>query len=71
MVIPTQDVNDNERVILDLVFRKNVISRKDVEEVLAISQSMAGRIIKQLVDKAVLVSVGSGRNKKYMRANGE
>ena len=71
MVIPAQDVNDNERVILDLVFRKNVISRKDVEEVLAISQSMAGRIIKQLVDKAVLVSVGSGRNKKYMRANGE
>ena len=71
MVIPTQDVNDKERVILDLVFRKNVISRKDVEEVLAISQSMAGRIIKQLVDKAVLVSVGSGRNKKYMRANGE
>lgn len=71
MVIPTQDVNDNERVIVDLVFRKNVISRKDVEEVLAISQSMAGRIIKQLVDKAVLVSVGSGRNKKYMRANGE
>ena len=71
MVIPTQDVNDNERVILDLVFRKNVISRKDVEEVLAISQSMAGRIIKQLVDKAVLIPVGSGKNRKYMRTNGD
>ena len=71
MVIHPQDVNDSEKVVLDLVYRKNAIGRKDVEEALAISQTMAGRIIKQLVDKAVLVSVGSGRNKKYMRANGE
>ena len=71
MVTSAQDANDSERVILELVYRKNVIDRKDVEEILAISQSMAGRIIKQLVDKAVLVPVGSGRNRKYMRANGE
>ena len=71
MVIPAQDVNDSEKVVLDLVYRKNAIGRKDVEEALAISQTMAGRIIKQLVDKAVLVSVGSGKNRKYMRANGD
>ena len=71
MVTSVQAANDSERVILELLYRKNVIDRKDVEEVLAISQSMAGRIIKQLVDKAVLIPVGSGRNRKYMRANGE
>ena len=70
MVIPPQDVNDSEKVVLDLVYRKNAIGRKDVEEALAISQTMAGRIIKQLVDKAVLVAAGSGKNRKYMRANG-
>ena len=70
MVIHPQDVNDSEKVVLDLVYRKNAIGRKDVEEALAISQTMAGRIIKQLVDKAVLVAAGSGKNRKYMRANG-
>ena len=71
MVIHPQDVNDSEKVVLDLVYRKNAIGRKDVEEALAISQTMAGRIIKQLVDKAVLVAAGSGKNRKYMRANGD
>ncbi|WP_211289511.1 hypothetical protein SPSIL_054030 [Sporomusa silvacetica DSM 10669] len=52
---------------MKLVDKKKVIGRKDVEEALAISQTMAGRIIKQLVDKNILVSVGGGRNRKYIR----
>ena len=67
ITLPVHDVNDSEKVILKLVDKKKVIGRKDVEEALAISQTMAGRIIKQLVDKNILVSVGGGRNRRYIR----
>jgi ATP-dependent DNA helicase RecG len=69
--LSTHDTKDSKKIILDLVYKKKAIVRKDVEDALAISQSMAGRILKQLVDMNVLIAVGNGRNRKYIRPHGE
>lgn len=59
--------SDHEKVILELFEHKDNIIRKDVEKVLSISQTMAGRLLKQLVDKEVLKTVGSGKKIKYVQ----
>lgn len=59
--------NDNEKVILEFVEKKGAIARKDVEGLLSISQTMSGRLLKQLVEKNMLKIVGSGKKIKYVR----
>lgn len=59
--------SDNEKVILEILEHKDAIIRKDVENVLSISQTMAGRLLKQLVDKKALKAVGSGKKTKYVQ----
>jgi len=58
--------NDNERIVLNLFTNKYSIVRKDVEAVLTISQTMAGRILKGLVDKRGIRIVGGGKNTRYV-----
>ncbi len=74
IVLPNRNVllrqdalNDNEKLIMELADKKDAISRKDVEALLSVSQTMAGRLLKQLVEKKMLKAVGSGRKTKYMR----
>lgn len=67
VVLQNEDFNTNEKIILGLLEGKKVISRKDIEEVLSISQTMAGRLLKQLVEKNILECIGTGRNTKYVR----
>ena len=45
---------------------KSYITRKDVERELGISQTMAGRIVKQLVEKEQISVMGSGANTRYI-----
>lgn len=75
IVLPNRNVllqqdalNNNEKVILEVIEKKGTIVRKDVEEVLSISQTMAGRLLKQLVEKKIVKAVGNGRKTRYMRA---
>ena len=60
-------INDNERVILDLFKQKSFVVRKDVEAVLAVSQTMAGKILKGLVDKREIRVIGGGKNTRYVK----
>ncbi|WP_145097563.1 MarR family transcriptional regulator [Sporomusa sp. KB1] len=55
------------RFILKLIEQQGSIVRKDIEAALSISQTMAGRLIKQLVDKGLIAEVGSGKKTKYIR----
>ncbi|MBP2660852.1 MAG: putative transcriptional regulator [Firmicutes bacterium] len=59
-------VNDDEKIILKLIEQQDSIVRKDIEAALSISQTMAGRLIKQLVDKGLIAVVGRGRKTKYI-----
>lgn len=67
-VMANEDLNESERIIAQLVAQRKFIQRKDVEEALAISQTMAGRIIKKMIEKGMLESSGSGKNTRYVKA---
>jgi ATP-dependent DNA helicase RecG len=55
-----------EKRTIDLTNRLGKIKRKDVETELNISQTMAGRILKSMVDKQLIETVGRGKNTVYM-----
>ena len=59
-------INNKERVILNLFAEKDFIVRKDAETELAVSQTMAGRILKGLVDKRAIRTIGGGKNTRYV-----
>jgi ATP-dependent DNA helicase RecG len=57
----------NESKILALLEDQQTIIRKDVEAALSVSQALAVRLIKGLLDKGVLRAVGQGKNMRYER----
>jgi predicted HTH transcriptional regulator len=51
-----------------LLESKPKITRKEVEYTLGVSQTMAGRVIKQLIEKNMIVLEGSGSKTIYGKA---
>lgn len=60
------DLNPDEKRIIDLVGRLDKITRKDVEAELDISQTMAGRILKSMVNRQLIETLGRGKNTTYV-----
>jgi len=65
-ITPKAFLSKNEIVVMALLKDKEFIIRKDVESALSISQTMAGRILKGLLDKGEIRSVGGGKNTRYL-----
>lgn len=61
-------LNVNEQVAMGLFMDKGSIVRKDVETALGLSQAMAARVLKGLVDKGEIRTVGQGKNTRYEKA---
>jgi ATP-dependent DNA helicase RecG len=57
--------SENEEKVIALLDKQNEIVRKDVENALAISQAMAVRILRGLVDKEAIQVIGGGKNIRY------
>lgn len=66
-----KSLNKNEQAVLQLFEHQEAIARKDVEALLAVSPSMAGKIVRQLVRKDALSVVGHGMNTKYVLKNND
>lgn len=62
-----EDLNSDQQAVMDLVSQKGKIARKDVELLLGISQTMAGRILKQLVEMGKLYRKGKAANTVYIK----
>jgi ATP-dependent DNA helicase RecG len=60
------DLTSDQKAVLNLVKQKEKITRRDVESLLEVSQTMAGRILKQLVEMNVLVKRGKASNTVYV-----
>lgn len=60
-----EEISGEETAILQLVWKKTYITRLEVQEVLSIGQSMAGRLLKQMLVKGILIKKGKGKNTKY------
>lgn len=66
-VVParTKDKTQRQDTILRLAKKQGAVTRKDVQNALQVSQSMAILILREMVDKGVLVKDGAGKQVKY------
>jgi ATP-dependent DNA helicase RecG len=60
---------ENEAKIIALMESREEIVRKDVETELSISQAMAVRLLRGLVNKRVIQAVGGGKKTRYRKVN--
>ena len=60
---------ENEEKAIALLGKKGEIVRKDIESALSISQAMAVRILRGLLDKGAIRSVGGGKKTRYVKAS--
>jgi hypothetical protein len=56
---------ENEEKTIVLLDKQNEIVRKDVETALAVSQAIAVRLLRGLVDKGAIQVIGGGKNIRY------
>ena len=56
---------DNEKKVIVLFNKQNEIVRKDVETALTISQAMAVRLLRGLLDKGIIQIIGGGKKSRY------
>lgn len=65
--IPGKNVThtESEKAVIGLFNNQDFITRKDVENTLDISQAMAVRVLKGLVEKAIIKPVGAGKRTQY------
>lgn len=72
MTLPNQnsiqsrtELSEVEMTIVKLVENKGKIARKDVDTELGVSQTLSGRILRNLVEKGFLQTIGNGKNLRY------
>lgn len=56
----------NEKKILQYLSKNSTISRKDVQSLIGVSQSTAGRILNKMVSNNQIVQLGGSRNTHYI-----
>lgn len=61
----SEPASSPEESIMSLAQEKGKITRKDVEELLEVSQTLAGQLLRELVKRGLLIKEGNGRNTKY------
>lgn len=59
------EINNNEKNVVNMFNSQETIRRKEVEVELGISQPMAVKILKGLVDKNIIEKLGKGKNIYY------
>lgn len=62
------EINQTEKKVLYLTREQGTITRRDAEALLGLSQTSTGRVLRQLMDKSLLVQEGKGKNSKYCLA---
>ncbi len=61
------NLNDNEQLVIRLFTKSDKVTRRDVEHVVGVSQTMAGKILKSLSDKKLIEKRGGGANTYYFK----
>lgn len=59
-------LTEQEQKVIELISKHSKINRNLVEEELGISQTMAGRILKKMVDRDIISIKGRGKNTVYI-----
>lgn len=61
--------DDEESSILSLLEVRLTITRRDVEETLSLSQASAGRLLRQMTEKGLIIQKGNGKTTYYEISN--
>lgn len=56
---------EGEQKVLDIFITKDTITRRDIEAAVSVSQPMAVKHLKSLLNKEAIVKIGTGKNTKY------
>ena len=64
---PSVDAQDRQKAVLALLDVQQRVSRKDVQEMLGISQSSALLLLRQMMQEGIIVKENSGKNTLYRR----
>jgi ATP-dependent DNA helicase RecG len=59
---------ENEEKVIALLNKQSEIVRKDIEAALSISQAMAVRILRGLLDKGTIRAIGGGKKTRYVKS---
>ncbi|MEA3490653.1 MAG: putative DNA binding domain-containing protein [Campylobacterota bacterium] len=59
------DTTQQEKIVLIYIFEHTTIKSKQVEKLLNIKESRTRELLKQMVDKSLIVKLGSGRSTYY------
>lgn len=54
---------------MQMINQEKRIQRKQVQEMLGISQTTSGRILKQMVEDGLIIQRGRGKNTYYIKNN--
>ena len=58
-------LSNTEQCVLDMFITQDTIKRKDIENTLSLSQPMAVKLLRSLLDKSIIQRLGSGKNVYY------
>ena len=58
----------NEQKVMNLITKKDSVTRRDVEQLLNVSQTTANRILKHMAAQGLVYQDGNGRNTAYKKA---
>lgn len=61
------NLNDNEQIVIRLFSKLEKVTRRDVEQAVSVSQTMAGKILKSLSEKKLIEKRGGGANTYYFK----
>ncbi|MDD7618677.1 MAG: putative DNA binding domain-containing protein [Bacillales bacterium] len=62
-------LSQNEKAILKRLEETKAITRKEVQEISGFSQAQAGRLLRAMAEKGLVVSCGGGRSTRYEMPN--
>ena len=58
--------DDRERIIIEMLYDRTEITRRDVEKALNVSQGTASIILRSMIEKGLLVMEGRSKNTRYL-----
>lgn len=63
------DSSPSEQKVMNLITKKDSVTRRDVEQLLNVSQTTANRILKHMAAQGLVYQDGNGRNTAYKKAD--
>ena len=65
-IVPESEINEKERLVLKLLQDHGSASRKDIQDLLRMSERGVRKLLSKLENKGLIKQIGKGKNTKYV-----